>query len=288
MFRRGLPVSLIFGATICFLFCCCPVQAVSKPNPEITDTGMGARYENTRMMLRNFYCGHKLRFDASGNLISGGQPGPWTTCSDIRVEKLHVGSGKLKITGHRVYLFYDSGAKQFRDVMEIEPQEYKQTKNYEEMIDSQTVSIEAPIQQADDVAVAATMNAMFYSSAEEFRQAVPEFWKLAIVSPPPAPLSPPNGVFQIGKGISAPTPMFTPDPDYSDEARQARFQGTVALTAIIGSDGTVRGATIKRPLGLGLDEKSIAKVLTWKFKPSIRDGQPVAVEISIEVQFNLY
>lgn len=239
-------------------------------------------------MLRNFYCGQKLQFDAAGKLVAGGQPGPWTTCSDIRIQKFHVGSGKIKITGQRVYLFYDAGTKQYRDVMEIEPPQYKQTKTYEAMLDNQKVSIEMPVQQGDDATVTAAMNAVFYASMDELRQDVPEFWRVAMAAPPLPHPEPANAVFHTGHGVGRPTAVYTPDPDYSEEARQAKYQGVVVLTIVIGPDGRVHNASIKRPLGMGLDEKSIEKVLTWKFKPGMRDGQPVAVEVSVEVSFNLY
>lgn len=97
-----------------------------------------------------------------------------------------------------------------------------------------------------------------------------------------------GGVFHVGNGISAPVAIFAPDPDYSDEARKAKYQGTVILQVIVGADGRVHNPRVMRALGMGLDEKAIEKVLTWKFDPSKKDGRPVAVEMSIEVSFNLY
>lgn len=292
MLRSGLPLARILKASVCILFCCCSLRAVAGPRSEPTDTGVGAKYENTRMMLRNFYCGHELRFDATGNLVSGGKPGPWTVCRDIQIEKLQVSSGKLKITGHRVYLFYDPGIKLFKDILEIESREFKKTKSYQEMMDGQRVSIEIkPVQQTDDAGIAALMSAVFYTSTEEFLQGVPEFWKSVVDPRPgvrPASPSPANGVFHPGNGVSAPVAMYSPDPDYAEEARLARFKGVVVLTATLGPDGLVHRVKITRPLGMGLDEKAVAKVLNWKFRPATKDGQPVAVDVRVEVAFNLY
>ena len=97
-----------------------------------------------------------------------------------------------------------------------------------------------------------------------------------------------GGVFKVGNGVSAPKAIFTPDPDYSDEARKSKYQGTVTLNVIIGADGRVHNASVIRSLGMGLDEKALEKVKTWTFDPATKDGKPVAVQLSIEVAFNLY
>jgi TonB family protein len=97
-----------------------------------------------------------------------------------------------------------------------------------------------------------------------------------------------GGVFRVGNGVSAPRPIFTPDPDYSDEARKAKFQGVVVLSIIVGPDGRVHDPSVTRTLGMGLDEKAKEKVLTWKFEPATKDGKPVPVQMLVEVNFNLY
>lgn len=97
-----------------------------------------------------------------------------------------------------------------------------------------------------------------------------------------------GGLFHVGNGVSAPVPIYSPDPDYSEEARKAKYQGTVVLTVVVGPDGRVHNARVARSLGMGLDEKAIEKVMIWKFKPATKDSKPVAVEVSVEVQFNLY
>jgi TonB family protein len=96
------------------------------------------------------------------------------------------------------------------------------------------------------------------------------------------------GIFHVGEGVSAPRPIFTPEPEFSEEARKAKYQGVVVLTIIVGTDGRVHNPRVIRALGMGLDEKAIEGVKTWKFDPSKKDGRAVAVEMNIEVAFNLY
>src|SRR5207253_1097235 len=97
-----------------------------------------------------------------------------------------------------------------------------------------------------------------------------------------------GGVFKVGGGVSAPKVLFQPDPEYSEEARKAKYQGTCVLWLIVGPDGKPRDIKVSRNLGMGLDEKAIQAVKTWKFEPAMKDGKPVAVEISVEVEFRLY
>jgi periplasmic protein TonB len=97
-----------------------------------------------------------------------------------------------------------------------------------------------------------------------------------------------GGVFRVGGGVSAPKALYAPDPEYSEEARKAKYQGTCVLWLIVGPDGHPRDIRIARSLGLGLDEKAIEAVKQWKFEPAMKDGKPVAVQINVEVDFRLY
>ena len=97
-----------------------------------------------------------------------------------------------------------------------------------------------------------------------------------------------GGPYRVGGGVSAPKPIFTPDPDYSEEARKAKYQGVVVLWLVIGPDGHPRDIKIARQLGMGLDEKAIEAVRTWRFEPAKKDGQNVAVQMNVEVSFRLY
>jgi len=97
-----------------------------------------------------------------------------------------------------------------------------------------------------------------------------------------------DGVFHVGGGVSGPIPTYEPDPEYSEEARKARYQGTVTVSIIVGPDGHVRTAKVISPVGMGLDEKAVDTVLQWRFEPAKKDGHPVAVYASVEVNFHLY
>ncbi|HKR32691.1 MAG TPA: energy transducer TonB [Terriglobales bacterium] len=97
-----------------------------------------------------------------------------------------------------------------------------------------------------------------------------------------------GGVFRVGGGVSAPSPIYKPEPEYSPEARQAKLQGTVILSLIVGADGRTRGIRIARSLGMGLDERAIEAVRQWRFDPAKKDGAAVPVAVEVEVSFRLF
>src|SRR5579862_1866398 len=96
-----------------------------------------------------------------------------------------------------------------------------------------------------------------------------------------------GGAYKIGGGVSAPVPIYKPEPEYSEEARKAKFQGTVVLFIVVDEKGNPRDLKVIRPLGLGLDQKAIEAVEKWKFRPGMKDGHAVPVQATIEVNFRL-
>jgi periplasmic protein TonB len=97
-----------------------------------------------------------------------------------------------------------------------------------------------------------------------------------------------GGVYKVGGGITAPRPIDTPDPTYTEQARQAKIEGTCVLGLIVDADGHPRDLRVIRGLGYGLDEKALEAVKQWRFQPARKDGQPVNVQVSVEVAFRLY
>ena len=96
-----------------------------------------------------------------------------------------------------------------------------------------------------------------------------------------------GGVFRVGGGVTPPTLLYKDEPEYSEEARNAKFQGTVVLYVEVDSSGKAINPRVIRSLGLGLDEKAIEAVRKWKFKPGYKDGRPVTVGATIQVDFRL-
>ena len=96
-----------------------------------------------------------------------------------------------------------------------------------------------------------------------------------------------GGVYKVGGGISAPQALATPDPEYTEEARNAKTQGLCVLRLIVDDQGNPRDIRVVRGLGFGLDARAIDAVKQWRFHPAMKDDHPVSVLISVEVGFHL-
>lgn len=92
---------------------------------------------------------------------------------------------------------------------------------------------------------------------------------------------------RMGPDIKPPTVVSRVEPQYGDEARAARVQGTIILEVVIHKDGTVDIRRVVQSLGYGLDESAIEALKQWVFKPATKNGAPVDVTLNVEVNFNL-
>src|SRR6266704_2066022 len=99
-----------------------------------------------------------------------------------------------------------------------------------------------------------------------------------------------GGVFRAGvNGVGSPQCIYCPQPEYSDEARKAKYQGTVLLDVTVTADGRVINPVVIKGPGLGLEEKALSQVRNWKMRPAIGpSGKPVNCRVQIEVTFHLY
>jgi len=96
-------------------------------------------------------------------------------------------------------------------------------------------------------------------------------------------------VATIGNGVTAPVPIYKPEPGYTPQARHDGIEGTLTLMIVIDSQGNVIDVQeSSEPLGEGLDQSAMDTVKTWKFTPAKRDGVPVSVRVKVEIMFRLY
>ena len=95
-------------------------------------------------------------------------------------------------------------------------------------------------------------------------------------------------VYKVGGEVKPPLLIHSVDAEFSKKAKDAKFQGVAVVSCIVDTDGLPRQVHIVRRLGMGLDEKAIEAVRQYRFQPSTLHGNPVAVAITIEVNFRLY
>jgi TonB family protein len=113
-------------------------------------------------------------------------------------------------------------------------------------------------------------------------------WLFPFVSQAQTPASPPppSPVYTVGGDVTTPIVIKRVEPQYSEQARKARWGGTVLISMVIDEQGVPRNLKVIKPLGLGLDEKAIEAASQWRFRPATKDGAPVSVAAQIELTFN--
>jgi protein TonB len=97
-----------------------------------------------------------------------------------------------------------------------------------------------------------------------------------------------GGLRKIGGGVSSPVVIYKVDPEFSEEARKAKFMGVVLVNLIVDPQGRPQNVHILRGVGMGLDDKALAAVKQYRFKPAIENGKPVPVELNVEVNFQIF
>jgi TonB family protein len=271
---------MIIRTTHAILILCLAAHAAIGSASDV-DKIVRQQYENKIVALRHAVVSDTQVFDVDGHLLSSDTEGPWNAFGCVKVTMLEITPDKITLAGSRItYRFNDStgrfvGQNQSNQTMTIE------------------VRLDKPLASSDEAAL--ILGKVFAPSDAIAPDPALGFWlareraRVSTSAKPGNGVLPGNGVFRIGDdGVTAPVPVYTPEPEFSDKARKAGFGGTVLLGVIVDHTGNVSKVWVERPLGKGLDEMALDKIKTWRFQPALRQGQPVAVSMKIEVSFNLY
>jgi protein TonB len=97
-----------------------------------------------------------------------------------------------------------------------------------------------------------------------------------------------GGLRRIGGGVSEPVLTYKVDPEFSEEARKAKFMGVVLVNLVVDTKGLPENVRLVRGVGMGLDEKAIEAVKQYRFKPAMENGKPVPVQLNVEVNFQIF
>jgi TonB family protein len=104
---------------------------------------------------------------------------------------------------------------------------------------------------------------------------------------PPSIAAKPAPVAASSPDVTAPRPIYKPEPQYSEDARIAKIQGSVKLSVVIDEQGRPDDIKVTTSLDPGLDQQAVEAVRQWLFAPATKDGVPVPVSAFIEVNFRL-
>jgi protein TonB len=97
-----------------------------------------------------------------------------------------------------------------------------------------------------------------------------------------------GGPKRIGGGVSAPILVYSVDPEFSEEARRSKTAGNVLLNLWVDEKGNPTHVRVLRGIGMGLDEKAVAAVKQYRFRPAMEGGKPVLVQMNVEVTFTIF
>ena len=94
-------------------------------------------------------------------------------------------------------------------------------------------------------------------------------------------------IYKVGGDVTMPSVIYKVDPEYTEEAHSAKIEGAVVLSVVVGADGLAHDVSIIKSLNPGLDRNAAVVIQQWRFAPATRNGEPVAVRATIEVNFRL-
>ena len=287
--------------------------AVSPAGASDARQDLRDRYQGKTLFLRGFYAGDKLRYDSTGTLVRGATSGDWTTDGLVLVSEIHVSDLRLKLKAKRLSVgLGQNGTFQF--LVETPKAQKKATPL---QIEVELPQVNPSLEQVD-----AILSKIFLTAQDSFADLVPGYWKPCIpdglsgkaskcffspefgtipgiVSRGPSDSETDrtgaayenvlrNTDYRRGSGNSPPRAILQHEPEFSEPARLAKYQGTVTLQLVVNQEGLPTKIHILSPLGCGLDAKAVQAVEGWRFKPAEKQGQPMAAEIAVEVDFHLY
>jgi TonB family protein len=251
-------------------------------------------------LLRNFYRGDKLHYNAAGEVLGNAPTGTWTVDGAVEISKINLAHKQLQIRTQRCFLTPS-------------PDGYELARSERGL----TIEIDLDRQPTVD-SLRSLMHHLFLTSQDRAADSVPDYWKPCFGAQPtestacrlspriaplfkfalplqsaapaadPTKISANSSAMKIGNGVTSPHAVYAPDPEYSEEARRQQIQGIVVLALIVDKSGRPQDIKVVSPLGYGLDEQALDTVKTWKFTPGLKAGEPVSVYCHIEVSFRLY
>jgi len=237
---RPFNASRASGALLISILCAQGLWAADHLQKQLN-----ADYQNRIMTLRQPYDGEKLRFGPDGKLIGEGKAGPWTVDGRVKVRSVTLSDHVVKIEARRLWLFFDPFTRQFRDIASVQDGEkaarlfktFRNRKLWKQVTD-QPVEIEVELvsESPDYKEISLATEAIFLDSSDSMLGVLPSFWQPYFAGNNSSVESESNlhdDLYRSDEdGVSAPIPLLAPDPQYSEAARQAGFEGRVEMSLV--------------------------------------------------------
>lgn len=237
---------------------------------------LNSAYKGKTLLLRNFYSGDTLAYGSDGQLHKPSIQGPWTL-GGVEITGIVVAEPGIEIRGNRMGALFKDGKLSFMKVGKLQIQ----------------IVRDKPENNSD-----AAIRHIFIDPKEDLRPLLPDYWQFYLSGTDSKsrkeawtssvqksdPSASPSVKVSPG-AVSAPRAIHLPDPKYTKEAASRHFEGISRLMVVVNTSGSAEHIAILDPLGMGLDEQAVKAVEHWRFQPAIKNGQPVSVQINIDLDF---
>jgi TonB family protein len=281
----------LFRHTLAGLFLCLPLFASAQSSPK----NLAHDLKGKIVFLRQMYVENDLVFDAQGNPTNTATPGPFSI-SAIQIEKTHVGGSTLELEGVRCLILNPSGNDDPASLSQIR---FLPTGETNVVINGDAAHPEALQSTAHKIFAFSLDEALAGKTPSQRKYAL---FTLAALTRPVGHMrtipredssdrssdTDTEPMMHPGQGVSIPRAIHQSNPEYTDEARKKKINGTCILDFIIDKQGIPIHIRIQQPLDPGLDEKAIITASQYRFSPAMLNDNPVPVQFAVEVNFRLY
>ncbi len=260
-------------AAICLLLSC---PALFAQDQKTIEEQLRHTLENQLLLLRTPYSGKHLNFDSLGRILGDNQILPWTTNGLLQVKKVSVSKDTLKIEGQRGILAVNSDNTRVLPIAVPEPV---------------YVAIQLARGPTGETVDQALRNVF---SRDNIPERIQEAWKPfsadKSIKAPDAPagtvgiLAGGRYVYSAKSGASAPLPTYEPDPPYPSS--EQKNTGQVVLFIVVNENGFPEILKVLRTSDEKFELPALSAVSQWRFRPAMKDGRSVAVEISVMIDFH--
>jgi TonB family protein len=252
--------------------------AQAAPAPQSIESQLSGPF----LMLRGMYDGHKLTFDAEGNLVGTASVLPFSL-SALRLDKVRVTDSGVEIDTTREGLDFQEEGGTF-----AEPKTEQWGSGNRLRI---TIARDARNPEKLNTALAKVFS---IGLDQAMIDDAPEYWRPYLEGEAGFAGATPGGAFgtqgprRPGGAVTEPRLLYAPLPNYPLAARGEKYSGIAVIGLIVDASGAPRDVRVVRPLGMGLDEAAVEAVEHYRFSPAMYGGKPVPVQINIEVDFRMW
>lgn len=251
-------------ALICFL----ALFLIQVGRAQSVKDALNHQYKNHILALRApFTPGQDQKFDSTGHPLNAVPDSAWLLYGGIYVEKLNLSNNTVRVEGP-LAAFADQ---------KIDGQRVLVRFSKSQQIE---INLDRPLKSLEDAQ--AILGRVFFLGKDAAERAQPELRRADDIIPD-------NQIYDYHQdGVNAPKGISTFPPDFSEEARKAKFQGEVILSLVVDKAGNVARIRVDKVIGHGLDEQAMQAIKAWRFVPATRNGEPVAVREPVSVAFNFH